>query len=80
MNTGTLEALEGTTFDAASLLELGVIHKLGDGLKVLASGDLTRAITVTATLFSAAAAEKIKAAGGTVNVIEPKIRVSNRKK
>ncbi len=80
VNTGTLEALEGTTFDAASLLELGVIHKLGDGLKVLASGDLTRAITVTATLFSAAAAEKIKALGGTVNVIEPKIRVSNRKK
>ena len=78
VNTGTLEALEGTNFDAETLLAAGVIHKLGDGLKVLASGDLTRAITVTANLFSAAAAEKIKAAGGTANQIEAKVRVSNK--
>jgi large subunit ribosomal protein L15 len=42
---------------------------LGDGLKVLGSGELTRAITVQAHLFSASAKQKIEAAGGKAEVI-----------
>lgn len=38
-------------------------------IKVLAEGDLDRALTVRAHKFSKAAAEKIKAAGGTPEVI-----------
>src|SRR5277367_410630 len=34
VNLGRLEQLEGSAFDAARLLELGVIKKLGAGLKV----------------------------------------------
>jgi large subunit ribosomal protein L15 len=69
VNVGTLEKLEGDSFDAARLIELGVVKKLGHGLKILASGELKRKIAVKADLFSKAAAQKIQAAGGTVEVI-----------
>jgi large subunit ribosomal protein L15 len=69
VNVGTLEQLEGDSFDPGKLLELGVIKKLGDGLKVLGSGELTRKISVKANLISAAAKQKIEAAGGTVELI-----------
>jgi large subunit ribosomal protein L15 len=39
-------------------------------VKVLAQGDLDRALTVKAHAFSAAARKKIEDAGGTVEVIE----------
>ncbi len=68
VNVATLEKLEGNTFDAQILLDLGVIHKLKDGLKILGSGDLTRKIAVKADIFSASAAQKIQAAGGTMEV------------
>src|SRR6266853_5801884 len=38
VNVGNLERLEGDTFDAARLLEMGVIRKLKHGLKILGSG------------------------------------------
>jgi large subunit ribosomal protein L15 len=69
VNVGRLADLEGDTFDPGRLLELGVIKKLGDGLKVLGSGELTRKLNVKAHLFSKSAEEKIKAAGGGVEVI-----------
>jgi large subunit ribosomal protein L15 len=72
VNVGTLERLEGDSFDGAKLLELGVIHKLCDGLKILGSGELTRKITVQARLFSKTAAEKIQKAGGSAEVIGEK--------
>jgi large subunit ribosomal protein L15 len=79
INTGTLEKLEGDTFTPEVLVSLGVVKKLGDGLKVLANGDLTRKISVSAHLFSKAAEEKIKAAGGTVTVIEKKAAPADKK-
>ena len=69
VNVGSLERLEGDTFDAARLLEMGVIRKLKHGLKILGSGELKRKIQVKAALFSKAAEEKIKAAGGAVEVV-----------
>jgi large subunit ribosomal protein L15 len=69
VNLGRLEKLEGDTFTPDSLLEIGMIHKIGDGLKVLATGTLTRKITIEAHLFSKSAKEKIEAAGGTATVI-----------
>jgi large subunit ribosomal protein L15 len=72
VNVGRLELLEGTTFDAARLLELGVIKKLGAGLKVLGSGDITRKLDVRAHVFSKSALEKIQKAGGSGNVIGSK--------
>ena len=70
VNVSSLDKLEGDSFDAQSLLKLGVIRKLkNDGLKVLGSGDLTRKITVKADIFSKSALEKIQAAGGTAEVL-----------
>ena len=70
VNVGRLDKLEGDTFDAGRLIELGVVKKLNSGLKVLGSGNVTRKITVKARLFSASAEEKIKAAGGAVERVE----------
>ena len=50
-------------------MELGVVKKLGAGLKILGSGELTRKITVAAHVFSKSALEKIQAAGGKAEVI-----------
>jgi large subunit ribosomal protein L15 len=69
VNLGRLEKLEGDTFNLDRLMELGVIHKPGDGLKILGTGQLTRGITVEAHQFSKSAAEKIEKAGGRAQVI-----------
>jgi large subunit ribosomal protein L15 len=69
INIARLNELEGDTFDFDTLKKAGVVKKLRDGLKVLGQGDLTRAITVTAHVFSASAKEKIEAAGGKVVVL-----------
>ena len=69
VNLGRLEKLEGDTFSVDRLLELGVIKKTGDGLKILGSGQLTRKITVEAHQFSKSALEKIQKAGGSAQVI-----------
>jgi len=69
VNVGSLERLEGASFDAQALMEQGVIHKLKHGLKILGGGELKRKITVKADIFSKSALEKIQAAGGTAEVI-----------
>lgn len=57
----------GSVVNAVSLLETGVISKVGkDGIKVLGNGDIDKAITVTANKFTKSAKLKIENAGGTV--------------
>jgi len=51
------------------LLERRIIRKPEDGLRVLGEGELSKALTVRAHHFSAAARAKIEAAGGTAEVI-----------
>lgn len=69
VNLGRLEKLDGDTFGLDRLVELGVVKKPGDGLKILGSGQLTRKITVEAHQFSKSALDKIQKAGGTAQVI-----------
>jgi large subunit ribosomal protein L15 len=69
VNLGRLEKLEGDAFSLDRLVELGVVKKPGQGLKILGSGELTRKITVEAHQFSKSAVEKIQKAGGIVQVI-----------
>lgn len=70
-----LDVIEAN-FAAGEVVSLETLHekkllRKGDKLvKVLANGDLTKALTVKAAKFSAVAAEKIKAVGGTAEVIE----------
>jgi large subunit ribosomal protein L15 len=69
VNLRDLEKLEGDTFTVDSLIERGIINKVGDGLKVLGTGEITRKINIEAHIFSKAAAEKIAKAGGQARVV-----------
>jgi len=70
VNLVQLEKAEGDTFTVDSLRALGMFKKLGEGLKVLGTGTLTKKITVEAHHFSKSALDKIQKAGGTAQVIE----------
>jgi large subunit ribosomal protein L15 len=72
VNVGRLAGLQGDSFDPAGLVNLGVVKKLGDGLKILGGGEIGRAIKVRAHVFSASAAKKIQDAGGAAEVITGK--------
>ena len=72
VNLGDLEA----RFDAKAevtpetLAATGLATRKGVPVKVLAKGELSKALTVRAHGFSAAAKQAIEAAGGTAETIE----------
>jgi large subunit ribosomal protein L15 len=59
----------GSTVTPEELVRIGLIKRSVDGVKILAEGNLSNALIVRAHKFSAGAAKKIQAAGGTVEVI-----------
>jgi large subunit ribosomal protein L15 len=59
----------GSTVDPDSLASKGMVGDLGSGLKILADGDITKALTVKAHRFSASAKAKIEAAGGSCELL-----------
>lgn len=70
INVDRLNVFEnGTEVTPEVLLERRVVSKLCDGIKILGNGELTKSLTVKANKFSKAAAEKIEAAGGKVEVV-----------
>ena len=70
VNVAALNVFEdGAVVDMAALLEKKIIRKELDGLKVLGNGELTKKLTVKASVFSASAKEKIEAAGGKIEVV-----------
>ncbi len=60
----------GEVVDTEALRAKNLLGKSERELKVLANGEITKALTVKARKFSAAAAAKIEAAGGKAEVIE----------
>ena len=69
INVSALEVFEdGATVDAAALKNKGIIKKADLPVKVLGNGKLSKKLTVNLDAFSAAAAEKINAAGGKAEV------------
>jgi large subunit ribosomal protein L15 len=65
VNVGDLERFDaGATVDPAALAKANLIGGPDKPVKILATGDLTKKLTVIAQRFSAAAAEKITKAGG----------------
>ena len=65
VNVSALNCFEdGAVVDLDALLAKKIVRKELDGLKVLGNGELTKKLTVKATVFSASAKEKIEAAGG----------------
>ena len=64
-----LNQSKATEVTAETLLDEGIIGKINDGIVVLATGNLEKKLTVKAKRFTKAAAEKIEAAGGKIEVI-----------
>ena len=65
VNVAALNKFEdGAVVDLEALVAAKLVRKSLDGLKVLGNGELTKKLTVKATVFSATAKEKIEAAGG----------------
>ena len=60
---------DGDVITPEILKEKGIVKKQLAGIKVLASGELTKKVTVKAQRFSSKAVTKIEDAGGTVEVI-----------
>jgi large subunit ribosomal protein L15 len=65
---GKLDAAQPITAEA--MVASGLIRRVLDGVRVLAKGEITSAVTLTVTGASAAAVEAVAAAGGTLTVAE----------
>jgi large subunit ribosomal protein L15 len=71
VNLSDLGKLAGTdTIDVSVLVAAGLLKNDRERVKVLGTGDLDRAVTVTAHKFSATARQKIEAAGGACHALE----------
>jgi len=62
----------GETVTPETLRQRGVIKKVLDGVVILGRGELTKPLNVSAHRFTTSAREKILAAGGTAEQINPK--------
>ncbi|MPM49778.1 50S ribosomal protein L15 [bioreactor metagenome] len=70
INVDRLNIFEnGTEVTPELLVQTGMVKKVNDGIKILGNGNLEKNLTVKANKISKAAAEKIEAAGGKVEVI-----------
>ncbi len=70
LNVKDLDRFEvGAAVTPASLQEAGLLRRGATLVKILGEGTLTKALSVTAHGFSKTAAEKIRAAGGRLEVI-----------
>ena len=69
VNVGDLARVEGSTVNAQTLKDAGLIRSVQGLVKVLAMGDLSQAYSVEAHKFSGGAVAKIEAAGGSVTTV-----------
>ena len=70
LNLDDLERFDaGVEITPDLLKDSGMVRGIKDGVKILGDGELTKALTVRAHKFSKSAEEKIKAAGGTAEVV-----------
>ena len=60
---------DGADVTVESLIEAGIIKNPRDGVKILGHGNITKKLNVKVNAYSAAAKEKIEAAGGKAEVI-----------
>ncbi len=71
VNVGDLASVEGSTVNAQTLKDAGLIRSVQGLVKVLAMGDLSQAYSVEAHKFSGGAVAKIEAAGGSATTVGP---------
>ena len=69
VNVSALNAFEdGAVVTNEALVEMGLIKKVLDGVKVLGGGEITKKLTVCVDKVTDSAKEKIEAIGGKVEV------------
>lgn len=64
--------IEAQGITAETLAQAGVIRRVKDGVRLLAKGALTSAVTITVAGASKAAIAAVEKAGGKVEVVAPK--------
>jgi len=70
VNLGDIARIEDVDVITPEVLfERWIVKDMKDGLKILSGGELTKAVTIRASAFSAAAMDKIAKAGGKAEVI-----------
>lgn len=70
VNLSKLDVFEdGAVVDTAALIEIGLVKKLCNGVKILGGGELTKKLEIRAAAFSETAKTKIEAAGGKAEVV-----------
>lgn len=70
INVGDLEKFgEGSVIDVNELINMGLVKRDFDKIKILGNGTLSKSLTVKAQMFSKSAVQKIEAAGGKAEVI-----------
>jgi len=69
VNVGSLDRLSESVITPELLVEKGIVKEIGDGIKILGGGEVTRPLTVKAHAFSKSAKEKIIQAKGNIETI-----------
>jgi large subunit ribosomal protein L15 len=73
VNVGDLNDFEnGARVDETALKAVGLANGPGDGIKILANGELTKKLSLVVSACSASAKTKVEAKGGTVELIAKK--------
>ena len=73
VNVGDLNEFEnGARVDETALKAVGLANGPGDGIKLLANGELTKKISLVVSACSASAKAKVEAKGGTVELLAKK--------
>ena len=70
---------DGAEITPETLVASGIIAKSKDGVKVLAFGELTKKLTISAHKFSKKAQEAIEAKGGSVTILPSKKEIAAAK-
>ena len=70
VNVGDLDRVEGEVVNKATLVAAGLLRARCLYFKILAKGDLSKALKITASACSRAALLKIEAVGGTFTQLE----------
>ncbi|MDR2694708.1 MAG: 50S ribosomal protein L15 [Chitinispirillales bacterium] len=71
VNVGALEDVDlgGTDVTAETLRKLGLIHEAGKPVKILGTGELTKALVFRVNAYSKSAKDKIEKAKGKAEVV-----------
>ena len=68
VNLTAIEKLKDKDIDGQVMQDNGLVRSALQPIKILANGDISRKVNVTASAFSATAKEKIEKAGGSVTI------------